>query len=146
MSGVFRLASVGIGLTAVALLGGCPGAGGGLPDDFTGQYAAVEAQEARALIDRENGNGDFVILDVRTPEEFAAGHIAGAINICLTCSPPPFEEAIAALDKNDTYLVYCRSANRSATAVSIMARQGFTDIYELQDGLVDWQAAGLPVE
>lgn len=84
-----------------------------------------------------------VLVDVRTPEEFTAGHLAGALNIDLQAAT--FERDVSALDRSATYLVYCRSGNRSATATALMGQLGFDEVYELQDGIVAWQAAGFPV-
>ncbi|QPL05377.1 MULTISPECIES: rhodanese-like domain-containing protein [Actinomyces] len=75
-----------------------------------------------------------VIIDVRTPEEFAEGHIEGAVNIDV--SSDSFGEAIAALDMTNSYGVYCRSGNRSAQAVARMEEAGFTDVHDL-GGLKD---------
>ena len=58
---------------------------------------------------------------------------------------PDFDSAIAQLDPNGTYAVYCRSGNRSAVAVGKMAQQGITGTYDLDGSIVDWQAQGLPV-
>ena len=85
-----------------------------------------------------------MILDVRTPGEYAAGHIAGAV--LLDYRPPTFEDELGGLSRDATYLVYCRSGNRSAGAVEVMARRGFTRIYELAGGIQAWERAGLPVE
>lgn len=63
------------------------------------------------------------LVDVRTPEEFASGHLAGALNIDL--SSPTFDREIAILDPRNTYVVYCASGNRSTTAVERMADLGF---------------------
>ena len=64
------------------------------------------------------------LLDVRTPAEFAAGHIAGAINIDFESGE--FKQDIQALDKTKTYAVYCRSGNRAGQAIEIMKSAGFT--------------------
>ena len=82
----------------------------------------------------------IVVLDVRTPAEFAEGHIANAINIDFQSGN--FEKEIAALDTTKTYAVYCRSGNRSGQAVKVMADAGFTKLYDMDGGIVDWQAAG----
>ncbi len=148
--------------TAAAVLGllGVPGCAGPSAISAAGNSGAsilLSAQDAEALIASRAGanpgtnstqadgqpGSAFVILDVRTPEEYAAGHIAGAVNVCVTCTSPAFSEALIGLDKNATYLVYCHSGNRSATAVSIMSGQGFTKLYELAGGTIAWQAAGL---
>lgn len=83
------------------------------------------------------------IIDVRTPQEFAGGHIQGAVNIPV--QQPGFAERIAQLDPTGSYAVYCRSGNRSQGAVAQMKDAGITDIYELADGTVGWTAAGEPL-
>lgn len=85
-------------------------------------------------------NPSVVILDVRTPQEFAEGHLADAINIDFQSGN--FEQEIAYLDKTKTYAVYCRSSNRSGEAVKVMADAGFTKMYDMDGGIIDWQAAG----
>lgn len=84
------------------------------------------------------------LVDVRTPEEFAAGHLPGAVNIDL--QDPGFAEQVATLDPQGAYAVYCRSGNRSAVAVEQMTGLGFTNAYDLAGGFVDWQEAGGEVE
>jgi rhodanese-related sulfurtransferase len=85
-----------------------------------------------------------VTLDVRTPEEFTEGHIAGAAN--YNVEDPTFTALIATLDPNATYAVYCRSGNRSQVAVDQMVAAGITSIYELADGIIGWEAAGYPIQ
>ena len=84
----------------------------------------------------------LTIVDVRTPEEFAAGHIEGAININLEGGT--FSAEIASLDPSAAYMVYCQSGRRSALAAETMVAAGFTEVHDL-GGIADWQAAGLPV-
>lgn len=117
-------------------------AGGGVAVDRpagAGGIRLVDATEARALAEAPG----VTIIDVRTPEEFATGHLAGAELIDV--SAPGFAEAIRAFDPAGRYLVYCRSGNRSQAAVAAMAQAGFTDVAELDGGIRAWQAAGLPV-
>jgi len=85
----------------------------------------------------------LVVLDVRTPAEFAAGHLAGAV--LVDAQDPAFAQRVAELDPSVPYLVYCRSGSRSARAVSVMRGLGFTDLSELTGGLNAWTAAGKPV-
>lgn len=80
------------------------------------------------------------VLDVRTPQEFAEGHLPGAVN--LDVSSPDFASQIATLDPTQPYAVYCRSGNRSGVALAAMAEQGFTAAYHLQGGIGAWQEAG----
>lgn len=84
------------------------------------------------------------IIDVRTPAEFASGHIPGAVNIDV--AQPGFDQAIAALDESQRYAVYCRTGNRSRAAAQQMSDAGFTSVVDLDGGIVAWSAAGRPVE
>ncbi len=84
-----------------------------------------------------------VLLDVRTPQEYADGHLDGATNVDLNA--PDFADRMAELDPDLTYAVYCRSGNRSATATAFMLQEGFAAPYELRGGILAWQSAGLPV-
>ena len=84
-----------------------------------------------------------ITLDVRTPGEFMGGYIEGARNIDFQSGN--FENEIAALDKNATYAVYCRSGNRSGQAVKVMHDAGFHNVYNLNGGVIDWANAGLPL-
>lgn len=81
-----------------------------------------------------------VVIDVRTPGEYASGHIANATNIDVESGM--FEQQIASLDKSKTYAVYCHSGRRSANAASIMSKAGFTKIYNLDGGVTAWANAG----
>jgi rhodanese-related sulfurtransferase len=85
----------------------------------------------------------IITLDVRTPGEFNEGHIEGAKLIDFQSGN--FESEIATLDKTKTYAVYCRSGSRSGQAVKIMSDAGFTNIYNLDGGVIDWASAGLPL-
>jgi rhodanese-related sulfurtransferase len=84
------------------------------------------------------------ILDVRAADEFAQGHIRGAVNIDVGASD--FAQKVAALNKNTTYLVQCRSGRRSVQACDVMLGQGFAHLYNLDGGITAWTTAGKPVE
>jgi len=99
--------------------------------------------EAQSLIQRNRENKGFVVIDVRTPEEYASGYIERAIN--LDYSSGTFRDGLAKLDKNKTYLVYCRSGARSKKALDIMKDLGFNEVYNLTSGITGWTAEGLPV-
>lgn len=83
---------------------------------------------------------DTVILDVRTPQEFASGHLANAVNIDV--EDAGFMSNLSALDQSKTYAVYCRSGNRSKVAMSGMAQAGFTQFFDLDGGINAWTSAG----
>lgn len=86
---------------------------------------------------------DTVVIDVRTPEEYAAGHIPDAMLIDV--SDPEFMTKVAALDKTKKYALYCRSGNRSEHAMDVMHRNGFSYVYHLGGGVGAWQRAGKPL-
>ena len=84
-----------------------------------------------------------VLLDVRTPQEFAEGHLDGAVN--LDVSAADFTDRLADLDAEATYAVYCRSGNRSQTALDLMAQAGIDAAADLAGGIGAWVDAGQPV-
>ncbi len=86
---------------------------------------------------------DRIPLDVRTPSEFAAGHITGAVN--LDVESAEFPQLVATLDPAKNYAVYCRSGNRSKVAMTAMNQAGFTHLFDLAGGIGAWQSAGGPV-
>lgn len=79
---------------------------------------------------------DLPLLDVRTPREYASGHIAKAVNIDYNA--PDFEAQINALDRNQPFLIYCAVGGRSAKAAARMQALGFKKVYELQGGFNNW--------
>ena len=79
---------------------------------------------------------DEIILDVRTPEEFAEGHIPGAV--LMNIKDQDFEQRVNDLDKSRPVLVYCAAGARSEKAAAILKRSGFEEVYHLQDGLQEW--------
>lgn len=133
-----RLAVVAVvvAVLAAACSGGAPAAA---PDRTLVQ---VDAARAATLLDE--GPADLVVLDVRTPEEFAAGHLPGAINVDFYASD--FADQLDRLDKDVPYLLYCRSGNRSGQTMPILEDLGFSEVYELAGGILSWEAAGLPLE
>lgn len=101
----------------------------------------VNPPEAAALIQRNRENKDFVIIDVRTPEEYASGHIERAIN--LDYSSGTFRDELDKLDKNKTYLAYCQTSGRSKKATDMMRELGFGEVYNMLGGITGWSAEGL---
>ncbi len=87
---------------------------------------------------------DAVVVDVRTPEEFEAGHIANALNININSQD--FPAKIAALDKSKPVFVYCLSGGRSGAAAKHLRSTGFTTVADLQGGILKWKSAKLPLE
>jgi rhodanese-related sulfurtransferase len=102
---------------------------------------SVSAAQATQLINRE----DAVVVDVRDPGEYGAGHILGAKNVPLSRIDSGGAE-IAGKRKDKPVIVYCDTGNRSAKAAAALKRQGYARVLNLAGGLGAWQQAGLPVE
>jgi phage shock protein E len=103
----------------------------------------VSASEALSLVERRGNDPHFIILDIRTEEEFTQGHIENAINIDYRSED--FSRRLQELDKGDAYLLYCKSGGRSAKALEIMKELGFREVYHLFKGFMSWEEEGLPV-
>lgn len=97
----------------------------------------VSPTEGQALMD-----DGAVLIDVRTPAEFAEARIDGAVLIDVSAAD--FDDRIAELDPSIPYVVYCRSGNRSAAAVDRMTALGLTEVYDM-GGIIDWVDLGYPV-
>lgn len=87
---------------------------------------------------------NLVVLDVRTPEEFEEQHLADAVLVDF--HGPDFADRIADLDRDATYVMYCRSGNRSGQAREMMQNLGFSDVRDIDGGILSWLDQGLPVE
>ena len=96
-------------------------------------YQHITSEEAKMLMDTESG---YVVLDVRTEEEYELGHIAGAILIPDYEIKDKAEEILT--DKDQLILVYCRSGRRSKNAASALASLGYTNVKEF-GGIIDWK-------
>jgi rhodanese-related sulfurtransferase len=134
---VFPVLLTAMLMVGVVLTGACAGAA--VQEQVIQDIAPVEAHD---LIERNRDNPDFVILDVRTPEEFSEEHIEGAVNIDFYSAT--FRDQLDKLDKDKTYLVYCRSGGRSGNTMEIMEDLGFQEAYNVLDGILGWKEAGLP--
>lgn len=99
----------------------------------SGPTINVTPEEARKLI---YDNRDILILDVRTPEEFRNGHIPKAINIPLAVLPVRIQELANFLNK--PVLVHCQSGGRSISAVQVLERYGFKQLYHMNRGFGAW--------
>jgi phage shock protein E len=99
----------------------------------------VGAQEAVALLDERD---DLTVIDVRTPAEFAEGHLEDAELVDIY--EPAFRDEIDGLDRDGSYVLYCRTGNRSGQAAAFMRELGFTEVYDA-GGLADLAEAGATV-
>jgi rhodanese-related sulfurtransferase len=127
-----------VSIVAVVLIAGCLG---GDPASGDRTIRTVPPAEASALVEELGQDPKFVVIDVRRPDEFAGGHIPGAINIDST----HFSEHLGSLDPDGTYVIYCQRGGRSAGVRELMREAGFGEVYEIEGGMGAWQAAGLPV-
>lgn len=98
-------------------------------------YQNLDPQEFEAAYQEDQ---QATVLDVRTPEEVADGHIDGAT--ALDFLAEDFEAQAEKLDRNRSYYVYCRSGKRSAQACLVLERLGFEQVYNLDGGYLAWQA------
>ena len=81
------------------------------------------------------------LIDVRTPREFNAGHIEGALNMDISNSG--FKTMLAEMDKEKPVYLYCRSGRRSASAAKMLNKMGFSEVYDLKGGILNWQRSQL---
>ena len=110
---------------------------------LTGCGSSGATNLGAAEFQKKSVESGVVILDVRTSGEFMMGHIENAINIDV--EGMTFEGDITNLDKSATYAVYCQSGRRSNIAVGKLKDAGFTNLFNLTNGIQDWQSAGLPL-
>jgi rhodanese-related sulfurtransferase len=148
-----RRAAVALALVGSLALAAC----GGTADEPAAEAAADDAPTATEAAPARPGFGlistaeaaqlavdpGVVVIDVRTPEEFAEGHIEGATLVDI--NSPTFADEIDALDRDASYLVYCRSDNRSGQAVAIMQQVGFEQLWDMDGGVIAWSAEGRPL-
>jgi len=104
---------------------------------------ALSPKEASTLIEKHKGDSDFVILDIRTPGEYQSGHLQNAVMIDFFSKS--FADEIGRLDKEKSYLVYCRSGNRSARSMDLFRKLQFQKVYHLSTGINGWNSEGLPL-
>lgn len=115
-------------LLSALMLSGCAGAG-----NQTNSYRQISMDEAVAMMAEESG---YIILDVRTHEEFAEKHIPNAINVPNETIGT--DEISALPDKDQLIMVYCRSGRRSKEAAEKLVKLGYTNIVEF-GGIIDWK-------
>jgi len=143
--------SLGVAFAAAALALTAPLTGCSSSDTDTASVPIDVVIEAPTAVERVDASmfgavvetPGITIIDVRTPGEFAQGHIEGAIN--YNVEGPDFANQIMGLDPAGVYAVYCQSGNRSQVAVSQMSSIGVNSIFELESGISGWESAGFPV-
>jgi len=134
---------VAVVTSAALVLAACAGADAAdQPSADTAQpgVVTVDAEAAVSLLDSRD---DLAVIDVRAPEEYAAGHLPGAELVDIY--EPAFTDEIDGLDREGSYLLYCRTGSRSGQAAALMEELGFTEVYDA-GGLDDLERAGAHVE
>lgn len=106
--------------------------------DITNLPLNVDVATVRAIMGRD----DVVLIDVREPEEYAAGHIPGVQLMPRGTVPARLKE----IPTDKTVIVTCRSGNRSGQITDFLRRNGFTRVHNMQGGILAWQRAGYPLE
>ena len=115
------------------------------PSPTRGQATKPSVQRIDVTeFDQKRKEPDAVVLDVRTPHEYAAGHVPGAVN--LDVHDPKFNEKVCTLDKSKTYLVHCAMGVRSEAATKRMASLGFLNLFDFHGGFKAWENAHKPIE
>lgn len=115
---------------------GCNGNNNNTSETSNVKLSNIDAQQFKTAIEN---NDAITLIDVRTEDEYNAGHIDGALNININGSS--FADEIAKLDKNKPVYVYCLSGGRSSNAANYMSQQGFKEIYNMQGGIMAWNNA-----
>ena len=92
------------------------------------------------LIIQNEGRKEFVVLDVRTQEEYGLGHLEGSK--LLDFYRKDFSEQLSSLDRSGTYVLYCRSGNRSGKVLAQMKQLGFKEVYHIKGGYLAWKESG----
>ncbi len=103
----------------------------------------ISPSQFKELLDRHRGDPDVVLLDVRTPKEFQDGHIQGALLLDYYSSD--YVERLKGLDREKTYLIYCRSGNRSGKSLAIFEKMGFRRAYHMDTGVIGWSREKYPL-
>ena len=117
----------------------------GCYEDFSSQKDNhdISAVEAHKMIQDNINNPDFVIIDVRSENEFLQGHIENAV--LIPNNSPDLEKALSKLGKNKTYLLYCLFGGRSSSMFKKMRKLGFKKVYDLDGGIIEWKNEGFEV-
>ena len=106
------------------------------------RYKDISVQQGKEMVDR----GEVFILDVRTPEEYAAGHIKGSTLLAVQDIPEQeLGEKLKDIPKDRKILVYCRTDRRSTQASQILVENGFSEVYNMKGGIIGWMNAGYEV-
>ncbi len=138
MSNIFKIAA----LSAVVIIVFAAGFFALNNSNTTGDKGGgmMSASELKSALEKED---EFVLVDVRTPEEYEAGHLDGSKLVPLDTLERNAENVLT--DKNKKLYVYCRTGRRSAEAVGILKNKGYTNVYDVSGGITAWQSSGYSI-
>lgn len=134
---------IGLFLISLLFLTGCISNNDNNSNPKTQIIADINVDEAYVLIQNNTKNQNFIILDIRTKEEYENVHIKNSIMIDFYSET--FENELDELDKNKTYLIYCRTGRRTGLTLDIMEDLGFIEVYNMAGGITQWKNNGYPV-
>ena len=145
---VLSIATLGLALTACGDNGSKSSSANKAANESSANNTASDLPGVRVVTPADANkllaDGSRTLIDIRTPEEYAEGHLAGSQLIDFKAAD--FEDRLKELDRNAQYVIYCRSGNRSGQARTLMTSLGFTDVADIDGGIQAWANAGLPVE
>ena len=136
-------ALIGVVLISIVILQGCTTTEDNISYSKTQNLMDITAIESYSLIHNNTENPNFIIIDIRTPEEYESGHLEDAI--IIDYYENTFEKDIDQLDKEKTYLIYCRTGRRTGLAMEIMKDLNFFNVYNMLGGITQWKTEGLPI-
>lgn len=113
-------------------------------DEDKGDFTSEDISSERFYEMIKTGNQDYIIVDFRTENEYKSGYIENSINIDYYSEK--LKDILNALDKGKTYLIYCRSGNRSGKVLPIMKSLGFKTVYNMSGGIIDWNSKEFPLK
>lgn len=113
------------------------------PEKNAAAPTQIDRIDAKGAAEALASDAKPMVIDIRTPEEFAEGHIEGATMIDF--KSPDFESKVSELDRNQTYLLHCRSGARSTASLPTFEKLGFKHILHLDGGFNEWAESGQPV-
>jgi rhodanese-related sulfurtransferase len=102
------------------------------------QIVNISTKTAIDLVAKRKGDANFVIIDIRTPREYESGHLPDSILIDFYSTT--FADKITKLDKAKTYLIYCRSGNRSSRSLELFRKLKFKKVYHMTSGIIGWKS------
>lgn len=107
------------------------------------QAQTIKKLDPQSFEKKLNESKELILVDVRTPGEYAQGHLANAVLIDIYSDD--FKSRVSKLDKSKPVFVYCKAGSRSSSAVDVFTDLGFKEIYDLSGGISAWQRANKPI-